>query len=159
MSQCKNKLILLSKSYQKYTNTLFATTTVKNVFFLPSSCVLFFSLFVVVPSRRPYVYVNKKHPGVDSINISIYPIEEKYQNGKLLGYNIWYETSCYRIPKSSGQVNVSASTRSHIITGLQPGTKYRIRVAGFTSKGTGPYDSEYVFTSKCPFVGVVICLI
>ena len=126
---------------------------------LTSSCVFFFSLFVVVPSRSPYVYVNKKHPGADSINISIYPIEEKYQNGKLLGYNIWYETSCNGIPKLSGQVNVSASTRSYIITGLQPGTRYNIRVAGFTSKGTGPYTWKYVFTSKCPFVGVVICLI
>ena len=157
MSQCKNKLILFSKSYQKYTNTLFATITVKNDFFLTSICVFFFSLFVVVPSRSPYVYVNKKQ-GVDSINISIHPIEEKYQNGKLLGYNILYDTSCYGIPKLSGQVNVSASTRSHIITGLQPGTEYTIRVAGFTSKGTGPYYSKHVFTSKCPFVGVVICL-
>ena len=110
------------------------------------------SLFIVVPSRDPYLSVNDKHPGVDSINISIHPIPEEYHNGNLLGYNIVYETSCYAIPKLSDQVNVSASTRSYILTGLLPGTEYSIRVAGFTSKGVGPYDWQDAFTSKWPFV-------
>jgi len=94
------------------------------------------------------VAVDEEYPRVDSISISIYPIEQEYHNGKLLGYNILYETACSGIPKSSGQVNVSTSTRSYILTGLLPGTEYKIRIAGFTSKGIGPYDSEDVFTSK-----------
>ena len=120
---------------------------------------LFFFIAYIVPSRSPYLSVDKKYPGVDSVNISIYPIEEEYHNGNLLGYNIQYETECYGIPKSSGQVNVSASTRSYILTGLLPGTKYNIRIAGFTSKGIGPYDYEYVFTSKLPLVSIVISLV
>ena len=103
--------------------------------------------------------VSNKYPGGDSINISIYPIPEKYDNGKLLGYNIKYGTSCYGIPKFSAQVNVSALTRSYILTGLLPGKEYYIRVAGFTSKGIGPYSRENAFTSKWLFVGVVICLV
>jgi len=103
-----------------------------------------------VPSRSPYLSVDKKHHGVDNISISIYPIDEEYHNGKLLGYNILYETLCYGIPKSSGQVSVSPSTKSYILTGLLPGTKYRIRITGFTSKGIGPYDSEDAFTTCEP---------
>jgi len=134
--------------------------SLKNDFLFYIRCWVFFlSLFIVVPSRRPYLSVNNKYLGVDSINISIYPVSQEYHNGKLLGYNILYETSCYAIPKLSGQVNVSASTRSYILTGLLPGTKYNVRVAGFTSKGVGPYDWERVFTSKGPFVGIMICLV
>ena len=118
-----------------------------------------FSLFVVVPSRMPYLSFNNKYPGVDSINISIHPIPEEYHNGKLLGYNIRYETSCNGVPKLSGHVNVSASTRSFNLTGLRPGTKYDVAGAGFTSKGVGPYDWQNVYTSKQPFVSIVIFLV
>jgi len=111
-------------------------------------CFLSLPLFIVVPSRAPGISVNNKYYGVDSINISIYPIAQEYHNGKLLGYGILYETLCYGIPKVSGQVNVSASTRSYVLTGLLPGREYRIKVAGFTSKGFGPYNYEYPFTSK-----------
>ena len=117
------------------------------------------SLFIVVPSRYPYISVNNKYSGVDSINISIHPISQEFHNGKLLGYNILYETSCYAIPKVFSQVNVSASTRSYILTGLLPGTEYNIRVAGFTSKGVGPYDFGYAFTSKSTFLDIVICFV
>ena len=116
-----------------------------------------FSLFDVVPSRHPYLSFNNKYPGVDSIDISIHPISEEYHNGKLLGYNIFYETSCSAAPNLSGQVNVSASTRRYILTGLLPGTEYNVKVAGFTSKGVGPYIwPQNVFTSKQPFVGIAI---
>ena len=118
-------------------------------------CFLSLPLFIIVPSGSPYISVNNKYPGVDSINISIHPISQEYHNGKLLGYNIVYQTSCYEIPTLSGQVNVSASTRSYNLTGLVPGTKYNIRVAGFTSKGVGPYYWEYAFTSKWPFLDIV----
>ena len=118
-----------------------------------------FSLFVVVPSRMPYLSFNNKYPGVNSINISIHPIPEEYHNGKLLGYNIRYETSCNGVPKLSDHVNVSASTRSFIFTGLRPGTNYNIQGAGFTSKGVGPYDWQNVYTSKQTFVGIVIFLV
>ncbi|XP_068712588.1 uncharacterized protein [Montipora foliosa] len=103
-----------------------------------------------VPSRSPYVSVNNNYPGGDSINISIHPIPEKYHNGKLLGYNIKYRTSCYGIPNFSAQVDVSASTRSYILTGLLPGKQYYIRVAGFTSKGIGPYYWANAFTTCEP---------
>ncbi|XP_068758033.1 receptor-type tyrosine-protein phosphatase F-like [Montipora capricornis] len=103
-----------------------------------------------VPSRSPYVSVNNNYPGGDSINISIHPIPEKYHNGKLLGYNIKYRTSCYGIPNFSAQVDVSASTRSYLLTGLLPGKQYYIRVAGFTSKGIGPYYGANTFTTCEP---------
>ena len=76
------------------------------LFFISYCCVFIFLLLFIaymVPSRSPYLTVDKKYPGVDSVNISIYPIEEEYHNGKLLGYTILYETSCYGIPKSSGR--------------------------------------------------------
>ena len=122
-------------------------------------CVFFLSLFIVVPSRSPYLSVNNRYPGVDSINVSIHPISQEYHNGKLLGYNILYETSCYAILKVADQVNVSASTRSYILTGLLSGTKYNVGVAGFTSKGVGPYHWEVVFTSTWLFVDIVIRLV
>ena len=107
----------------------------------------------------PYLSFYNKYPGVDSINISIHPISKEYHNGKLLGYNILYETSCYGVPKLSDHVNVSASTRSFILTGLRPGTNYNVAGAGFTSKGVGPYDWQNVYTSKHLFVGIVIFLV
>ena len=119
-----------------------------------------FSLSVIVPSRRPYLSFNSKYPGDDSIKISIHPISEEYHNGKLLGYNILYETSCYGVdPKLSDNLNVSASTRSFTLTGLRPGTKFKVAGAGFTSKGIGPYDWQNVYTSKQPFVGILIFLV
>lgn len=119
-----------------------------------------FCLIIVVPSKAPDLYVHERFHGVDRINISISPIPERYHNGKLLGYNIVYESGCYKIPKLSAQVNVSASTRSYILTGLLPGTEYYILIAGFTSKGIGPYShSINVFTSKWPFVSIVMCLV
>lgn len=99
-----------------------------------------------MPSRRPGLYVQEKFMSVDSINISIYPIPEKYHNGILLGYNISYEAWCSQ--DSSGQITVSTSTRSYVLTGLLPGTEYYIRIAGFTSRGLGPYESRTAFTSK-----------
>ena len=122
------------------------------------SCI-FFSFFYVVPSRMPYLFLTNKYPGVDSINISIYAIPEEYHNGKLLGYQISYETSCYGVPKLSDHVNVSASTRSFSLTGLRPGTKYNVEGAGFTSKGVGPYHWQNAYTSKKPIVGIVIFLV
>ena len=119
-----------------------------------------FSLSVIVPSRHPYLSFNSKYPGDDSIKISIHPISEEYHNGKLLGYNILYETSCYGVdPKLSDNLNVSASTRSFTLTGLRPGTKFKVAGAGFTSKGVGPYDWQNVYTSKQPFVGILIFLV
>ena len=107
---------------------------------------MFFSLIILVPSRSPYVQYTIL--GVDSIHLSISPIPEQHHNGKLLGYIILYRASCYLL-NSSGQVNVSVSTTSYTLKGLLPGTKYEIRVAAFTSKGTGQYHYINVFTSKC----------
>ena len=105
------------------------------------------SLISLVPTRSPYLYyVGDKDIKVDSINISIQPIPKEYHGGRLLGYSISYYARCTQ--NSSGQVTVSASTRSYILTGLLPGTQYIIRIAGFTSKGSGPSHSRSVFTSK-----------
>ncbi|KAJ7374263.1 Protein sidekick-1 [Desmophyllum pertusum] len=97
-----------------------------------------------VPSRSPYVQYTIL--GVDSVHLSISPIPEQHHNGKLLGYIILYRASCYLL-NSSGQVNVSVSTTSYTLNGLLPGTKYEIRVAAFTSKGTGQYHYINVFTT------------
>ncbi|KAL9953601.1 hypothetical protein ACROYT_G041044 [Oculina patagonica] len=99
-----------------------------------------------VPSRSPYFrHIEDKYIKVDSINISISLIPEKYHNGILLGYTISYDAQCSQ--NSSGQVTVSASTTSYVLTGLLPGTQYYIRVAGFTSTGSGPNDGRYVYTT------------
>ncbi len=126
--------------------------------FLAFCTVLWFlacNIFVVhslplVPSRSPYLYVEEKYIKVDNVNISISPIPEKYHNGILLGYIISYEATCFQ--NSSGQVTVSALTRSYVLTGLLPGTHYYIRVAGFTSTGSGPNDGRDVYTSKCSYL-------
>ena len=155
LSPCKLKLIC----FKKLSKILKQRYLYQFQQMLLHVVVFSFPLFVVVPRRMPHLSFNNKYPGVDSINISIHPIPEEYHNGKLLGYHISYETSCYGVPKLSDHVNVSASTRSFILTGLRPGTKYNIQGAGFTSKGVGPYDWQDAYTSKQPFVGIVIFLV
>ena len=73
------------------------------------------------------------------------PISKHAHNGHLLGYTIYYHSSCYN---HGGRENVSASTTSYPLSGLRTGAKYEIRIAAFTVVGIGPESHNEIFTCK-----------
>lgn len=94
--------------------------------------------------------------GDGCIKISWHPISEERSNGVIQGYNIYYELACHHYPEHdifhTGSLNItSPDTLSATICDLYPGLQYRVRVAGFTSKGAGEYsDRDDIYAGK-PF--------
>lgn len=107
-------------------------------------------------------------PGVEKYNLSsngsvqIYwnALSERDRNGIILGYTIFYETLCKYgvIPRLHyGMVIVSVPSNDYVmnytLNELRPGFGYSVRIAAFTSKGTGPESyGKHVWPSEwnCP---------
>lgn len=84
----------------------------------------------------------------DTLNLTWDSIPEEHHNGRVIGYTIWYRAGCeYNYMSPEVRINVSVSTTSYTLTGLQPGTKYDLRIAGFTAAGIGHYEHRDFFTS------------
>ncbi|XP_067024678.1 uncharacterized protein [Acropora muricata] len=84
----------------------------------------------------------------DTLNLKWDSIPVEHHNGRVIGYTIWYRAGCehnYMFP--GVRINVSVSTTSYTLTGLQPGTKYDLRIAGFTAAGIGHYERRDFFTN------------
>ena len=110
--------------------------------------------FVLVPSEGPD-YTWYKVLSASSAIIEWSEIYPEYHNGKLLGYSITYFPECFKENFHSQHVEqftVDLSFRSHTITGLQPGTKYRVYIAGFTARGVGEHRDIEFFTRELPLV-------
>ena len=79
------------------------------------------------------------------INVQWDPLPQEYVNGRLLGYRIYYyEHSSYltkTVNTSSPDVNMVT------LRGLLSVQRYYIRVAAFTSKGTGPRSYQTYITT------------
>ncbi|XP_074632006.1 uncharacterized protein LOC141890434 isoform X2 [Acropora palmata] len=84
----------------------------------------------------------------DTLNLTWDSIPEEHHNGRVIGYTIWYRAGCeYNYMSPEVRINVSVSTTSYTLTGLQPGTKYDLRIAGFTASGIGHYERRDFFTN------------
>ena len=92
-----------------------------------------------------------------SVQIYWRALSERDKNGIIRGYSIFYETLCKdhqnRSSWSSGVVNVSSSLNDNIMNytlkDLRPGFGYSVRIAAFTSTGTGPKGYlKHVWPSK-----------
>ena len=75
---------------------------------------------------------------VSSITVQWGPVDCIHRNGDITGYYICYEVS----DASSSETCVSSSSDASesVISGLEPNTKYIIRVAATNSVGTGPFS-------------------
>ena len=87
-----------------------------------------------VPSEGPG-HVEYKIVSPDSVYIEWSEISEEHHNGELLGFYISQHAQCSDDERWS--TNVGLFQRSYIITGLHPGTRYDIWIAGFTGRGVG----------------------
>ena len=88
----------------------------------------------------------------DCVDIKWNSISKEHRNGLILGYRISYHTDCYSEEdplRHSGHVDVFAPSTNYKLCGLRPGLQYRIRVAGFTSRGPGKFNDREIFTCKC----------
>lgn len=106
--------------------------------------------FVLVPSEGPG-HVEYKVLSASSAFIEWSDISSEHHNGKLLGYSITYFPECFKEDSHSQhieQFTVDLSFKSHTITGLQPGTKYRVYIAGFTARGVGEHRDMEFFTRE-----------
>ena len=100
-----------------------------------------------VPSDRPVIETSRAVDG-QSIFLKWRALPQKYVNGILRGYTIWYDTlygsSSWR------SLNVSADQLQVTITGLRSCTWYDFEISAFTSKGEGPRG--YVgYTKTCMY--------
>ena len=87
-----------------------------------------------VPSEGPG-HVEYKIVSPDSVYIEWSEISQEHHNGILRGFYIAYRAQC-----SEGEgwsTHVGLFDRSYTITGLRPGTRYDIWIAGFTARGVG----------------------
>lgn len=74
-------------------------------------------------------------------------ISQEHHNGKVLGYSISYRAECSD-DHSSVQIKVDIAVKSYTITGLRPGTRYNILIAGYTAQGVGNERHMELFTRK-----------
>ena len=79
------------------------------------------------------------------MHLQWYLISKHAHNGHLLGYTIYYYSSCYH---HGGRENVSDSTTSYTLSGLRKGARYEIRIAGYTEAGIGQESYREIFTCK-----------
>ena len=106
---------------------------------------------MIVPSEGPQIeYYEVMADGC--VLVKWNEISEENRNGKIIGFRIFYETSCFSEDdprRHYGSLDVNdPSQRYGKVCNLHPGLQYRIHVAGFTSKGVGKFNDREVFTSK-----------
>lgn len=103
-------------------------------------------LIFLVPSEGPH-HFEYRIISPDSVYIEWSEISEEHHNGNLLGFRISYRPECSD-EGSSTQIDVNLWTRSYTITGLLPGSRYDILIAGYTAKGVGRERHIYFTTCK-----------
>ena len=118
-----------------------------------------FDLFIIVspvPLYGPHLYGRRINLFQQSVHFRLRPIDDRYIQGKLLGYSIEYFLETEQ--NNSIAKIIGANATQFTVTGLKEGS-YIIRVAGFTRRGIGRY-SQYTATCKyyCCFKNrVLVC--
>ena len=107
------------------------------------------SIYFTVPSRAPYGLRVTSVASSSDLFVYWIPLSQNYANGRLLGYTIFYS---YRERYYYWSPYKSINTSSHyptqfILKDLKPAQQYRVAVAAFTSKGTGPWSYWYYATT------------
>ena len=103
-----------------------------------------------VPSKAPDGLRVTSFEFTSNLLVEWNPFPQKYANGKLLGYRIYYRD--FNITWSTTQsVNTSSPNSTQVtLTGLKHAHEYLVAVAAFTSKGEGPQSAdEYAITGTC----------
>ena len=95
-----------------------------------------------VPSDGPVIETLRVVDG-QSIFLKWRALPQKYANGIVRGYTIWY-WSRY---SSWQNLSLSADQLQVTVTGLQSCVWYAFGISAFTSKGEGPRYYEYITTS------------
>lgn len=92
------------------------------------------TFYFSVPIEGPG-HVEYKIVSPDSVYIEWSEISNEHHNGQLTGFHIAYRAQCYDAEGWSTRVGLF--DRSFTLTGLNPGTRYDIEIAGVTSRGVG----------------------
>ncbi|XP_065052028.1 phosphatidylinositol phosphatase PTPRQ-like [Rhopilema esculentum] len=98
-----------------------------------------------VPTKPPII-LTAFNTSSYTVNISWQPIENQFQHGIILGYNVTYTSmfdgsDAYRLVPGQNNLNVE-------ITNLRNFTEYNFTVSGYNIKGTGPCNWVVVKTEE-----------
>ncbi|XP_078350705.1 MAM and fibronectin type III domain-containing protein 1-like [Oculina patagonica] len=101
-----------------------------------------------VPTSSPH-YHGYMIDEAGCLQVTWNQISEHERNGHIIGYIITYVAECFDGQENGHEGNVTVSGMSNNVTfcELRSGLKYRIGIAGFTSKGMGPFGHHGVFAS------------
>ena len=89
-----------------------------------------------VPSRAP-LNVQVSNVQLGELKVQWDPLPQEHANGRLLGYKVYYRDYRYYSSVTTKTVN-SPDVNKLILEGLKLKQTYKIAVAAFTPKGTGP---------------------
>lgn len=95
-------------------------------------------MHLAVPDAYP-TNVSGFNKSSTSLFVEWQHIPQQNKNGVLKGYKITYAPIQYQPSQS---ITVESSRSSTTLENLKKYTWYQIRVAGFTSKGLGPYPPK-----------------
>ena len=102
-----------------------------------------------VPSYGPVIETSRAVDG-QSFFLKWRALPQKYANGIVRGYTIWYGS---RYPWQN--VSVSADQLQVTVTGLQSCAWYSFEISAFTAKGEGR-RSNYDYIKTCMYVDIEV---
>ena len=111
---------------------------------------------ILVPSKFPMnvTATSKEYP--DGTTVSWNSIPKEYWRGQLLGYNLTYKL----LEEGEKEVNQTWEIFLHsnlatsvVIRGLKIYSKYALKIAGYTRKGSGAFSTEVQF---CMFLCLLL---
>ena len=105
---------------------------------------------LTVPSEGPKG-ISFDDVGQTTYNISWAPLAREKRNGIITEYEIKREKASTgaRSKRSTGDITYSKSENTFaVVSGFQPGCKYKISVRAFTTIGPGPFGEEKTLESE-----------
>ena len=116
-----------------------------------------FYLSKIAPSSDPVIRKGKdetRAKDAHTITVTWNEIIKEDQNGKIVGYTVFYNVKDQSARFSKNTTTATTTT----IKGLKPYTEYCIKVAGYTKKGMSPLKDgcHYVRTLQS---GTVQCML
>ena len=98
-----------------------------------------------VPSRAPSNVSAASH-GLNELLVKWDPLPHQYANGRLLGYKVYYKNADYYYSSEISVHTSNAEETQVVLGGVQTGSRYKISVVAFTSKGEGPRSQDLYLT-------------